>query len=123
MVDVTFLLLVFFIVTASFTLQNSLAQQPVDQGPTPIQTELADAIQVQIDEQNQFELSINQEEAVPVGSLNELKRQLKNFELNQSNLVINAHSNSTHQVVVSVWDLALRLGIEKIQIKSTDHTF
>ena len=82
MVDVTFLLLIFFMVTASFTLQKSLEQPPAksDQPSTEVQEEeeiLDDYVQVIIDQTNTYYVTTRDDEEVESPSDSEMRSRVK----------------------------------------------
>ena len=120
MVDVTFLLLIFFMVTASFSLQKSIEVPPPDpeqqgamqsiQSPQDLQE---NAIIVQIDERNA--ISIDYE---PVGSpenLAELLADRRRVE-QKSELVIDAAAGASHGTVVMVNDAAVEAQFQRIRL-------
>ena len=120
MVDVTFLLLIFFMITASFSLQKTLAVPP----PNPEekgaqQTELtledfeANSIIVQIDEKNVIFVDdepVSDPYNLP-GILRDKASSDQKFEL-----VVDAHNNAMHETVVKVIDAANEAGMQKIRL-------
>jgi biopolymer transport protein ExbD len=120
MVDVTFLLLIFFMVTASFSLQKTLAfppPNPDDQGARQsIQTLddfKKDSLMVEIDERNAIYIDDERvgDPAALVSTLREKSRLEQKFEV-----VIDAHANALHETVVAVVDAANEIGMRKIRL-------
>lgn len=86
MVDVTFLLLIFFMVTASFSLQKSLEipKPDQDEATTNVQEqpeEEADVITIRVDEYNTYQV-ITPDDEIECPSEQELLVQLRNARLN-----------------------------------------
>jgi len=79
MVDVTFLLLIFFMVTASFTLQKSVPL-PVSQTANPGRpTEKTDIeVTVEIDQHNTYYVSSSREDSIECPSEREMRQQVRN---------------------------------------------
>jgi len=120
MVDVVFQLLIFFMVTASFTLQKSIqlpASDDPQKGAAPVLVSLDDlearASIVRIDENGQ--LSVDDEPLAEGQSLREVLQQ-KMAAAGKVELIIAAHSNAPHRSVVEVVDLGNSLGIERIRL-------
>jgi biopolymer transport protein ExbD len=127
MVDVTFQLLIFFMLTAAFTITQS------QQFPKPEQTEPTtkpvppeedpDFIIVRIDENNTYFISGgdlgNEEEEAP--SPQELMVKLGAARLGLSGkiptkLLVKAHGDSTHERVVTAIDSGNDVGIEEVKV-------
>ena len=127
MVDVTFLLLIFFMVTASFTLQKSLEQPPAksDQPSTEVQEDdeiLDDYVQVTIDQTNTYYVTTRDDEEVECPSDSEMRSRVKDAKETTSatRMIILAHVDSTHAKLVTAWDTGVINGIETIEIQTTD---
>ncbi len=120
MVDVTFLLLIFFMVTASFSLQKAIEVPPPDpeqegatqsiQSPDDLQ-EIA--IIVQIDERNV--ISIDHEPVSDPDNLPELLADRKRSE-QKHELIIDADAQASHGTVVFVNDSAVEAEFQKIRL-------
>lgn len=130
MVDVTFLLLIFFMVTASFTLQKSLEQPPAksEQPSTEVQEEdeiLDDYVQVTIDQTNTYYVTTRDDEEVECPSDSEMRSRVKDAKETTSatRMIILAHVDSTHAKLVTAWDTGVINNIEKIEIQTTDEEF
>lgn len=122
MVDVTFQLLIFFMVTASFALQKSIdvpTPDPDKQGATQQLQILEDlegsSIRVQIDAANAIMID---EEAL--GDLARLPEALKDKmrKEQKTEILITAHAQSLHRSVISVIDAANSVGMQKIRLVS-----
>lgn len=130
MVDVTFLLLIFFMVTASFTLVKSLEQPPAksDQPSTNFDEEqelLDDYVQVTIDQTNTFYVTTRDEEETECPSDNEMRSRVKDAKdtTSATRLIIVAHVDSTHAKVITAWDAGVVNDMEQIEIQTTDEDF
>jgi biopolymer transport protein ExbD len=111
MVDVTFLLLIFFMITASFTTEKALQQQASTEQPsTQAQPQdETDTIKILIDEFNAYTVIFPDGGESEATSKQELITVLKMADLDgssedASNLVIEAHEDSVHAAVVGALD-------------------
>ena len=121
MVDVTFLLLIFFMVTASFVVQKSIAQPPFqDGGPSPAPVQ--DFVTVTIDSNNTFYVASRDEDEVECPSEREMWTRVKAVQENTDvdRMTILAHVDSMHKKVISAWDAGVVAGIAKISIETTE---
>ena len=121
MVDMTFLLLIFFMITASFSVQKSIEFPP----PSPDQKggaqvaltldELEDnSVIVRIDDRNV--VYIDDE---PLADIARLPWALKSALTAQRNeLVLTADDQALHETVVTVIDAAAAAGMQKIRLAS-----
>ena len=130
MVDVTFLLLIFFMVTAAFTLQKSL-EQPHAQSEDPSTNvqdndeQPDDYIQINIDQNNTYYVTTRDEDEVECPSESEMRARVKDAKTNSSatRLIIRAHEESYHAKVVTAWDAGLVNDLNQIEIQVTDEDF
>ncbi|MEZ6088964.1 MAG: biopolymer transporter ExbD [Pirellulaceae bacterium] len=120
MVDVTFLLLIFFMVTASFSLQKSITM-PREQSdaPSPNQKEDEeediDLVTVQIDEFNSFTvLAADWEREVP-GKQNLIRALKEAKPESEARLKIEVHENAVIEAVVDAMDAGAEVGFSEIQ--------
>lgn len=131
MVDVTFLLLIFFMVTASFVVQKSI-QRPAERSDEPslasvTETEDPDAIYVQVDEFNAYNVLIEGVDT-PVGSKQDLIVLLANAvgKPDSSNpsrptkLIVDAHENCIHAAVVAALDAGREAQIENFEVRTVE---
>jgi len=123
MVDVTFLLLIFFMITASFNLNKTLQFPPPEPDEEGAQQTVqtvedfeADSIIVEIDEKNT--IYVDDEPVSDPAHLADLLldkgRTEQKFEL-----LINADARSLHETVVKVVDAANEAGMQKIRLATT----
>ena len=126
MVDVVFLLLIFFMITAAFGLQKSIELPPPDQEQsaqqvtTPKQPEDQDAeIVVNVTKENR--IFVEGEEAP---TQQELYAQLRNRQYQggrQTNrLLVIAASQALHEFVVRAVDAGNVVGMESIRIQTAE---
>ena len=121
MVDVTFLLLIFFMVTASFVLQKSIEHpQALDDSPSPDPLRPA-VVEVFIDQNNVYYVSSSDIE-IECPSEREMRAQLKGLrkESDADRMIIRAHVDSKHNRVVSAWDAGRVAGLEEILFKTEE---
>lgn len=127
MVDVTFLLLIFFMVTASFALQKSIAMprqqsdapssQPVEQPPDEL-----DQITVQIDEFGAFLVLAASWEREVAGkpSLVSALREAQPSSGGGARLVIECHEAAKLQTLVDAMDAGTIAGYSELQVTQVD---
>ena len=129
MVDVTFLLLIFFMVTASFTLQKSIQQPPAqsdDPSPTVVDPQDEDQyVEVIIDQNNSYYVTSKDEEEVEAPSDREMRAQMRDAKTSSgaTRLIIRAHVDSMHRKLVTAWDAGIAAGMEQIEVRTTDEDF
>ena len=128
MVDVTFLLLIFFMVTASFTLQKSIEQSQANDDAstntieTPEDTE--DYVEVIIDQTNTFYV-VSREEEIETPSVREMRSKVRDAKqsLNAKRMLITAHTDSKHSMTVAAWDAAQAAELFEVQTRVTEEDF
>jgi biopolymer transport protein ExbD len=129
MVDVTFLLLIFFMVTASFTLQKSISQPPAQTDePTlnNVEEEIEDDyVEVIIDQTNTFYVTTRDTEEQEAPSEREMRSLVKDAKDNSTatRMVIKAHVDSMHRKVVTAWDAGIAVGMDKIEVQTTEEDY
>lgn len=127
MVDVTFLLLIFFMVTASFTMQKSL-QQPKSNTDDPSETIAEpppeDFIEITIDQNNNFYITTRDFFEKEAPSEREMRALLKDAKDNSSaeKLIIKAHLDSKHSRVITAWDAGMSLRMQ-MELKTTEQDY
>ncbi len=126
MVDVTFLLLIFFMVTASFTLQKSIPQPAAssDAPSTTVSEEEEpedDYVGVIIDQNNSFYVTTRDDEEREAPSEMEMRRMVKDAKdtYGAERLVITAHVDATHGRLIAVCDAGQSSSL-KIEVKTTE---
>ncbi len=121
MVDVTFLLLIFFMITASFAIQKSMQTtppQPEEEGVSQnVQEDVEDeSVIVEIDAENNIRV-----DDVAVAGIGELIDVLtgKRAGEGKTDMMIEAHELSKHGTVVAVTDAGLEADMQRIRRKTT----
>ena len=126
MVDVTFLLLIFFMVTAAFSLQKSLEipkpeQAHKEKGKEQDPEEDPSYVTVYVDENNTYRVVTHDwDEEAP--SEQELLRKLRKARNDTSSgrvptkLLVKAHGDSVIEKVVSALDAGTEVGMEQVQL-------
>ncbi len=116
MVDVTFLLLIFFMITASFTMQKAIAfppPSPEDEGASVQPKQLEDfkdeCVIVEIHEDNSISID---DERIPLDA--DLAAMLASTGKNE--MLIDAHENSLHETVVRVVDAGNEVQMQRIRL-------
>lgn len=119
MVDVTFLLLIFFMVTASFAAQKVFETSPPEQegeggaaSASTVEDLESNSVILEIDANDQMEI-----EGQPIAGLYELRETLatKMTTEDKTELLIQAQYQATHGMVVSVTDVAMDVGMQKVR--------
>lgn len=131
MVDVTFLLLIFFMVTAAFALQKSieLPKPKQDEASTNVvqqePEEDPDFVTVSVDEFNTYRVvTIDWEAEAP--SEHELLRKLREARGGDSagniptKLLVKAHIESLHEKVIAALDAGTEVGMEQVQLMTVE---
>ncbi|MGB0238730.1 MAG: ExbD/TolR family protein [Cycloclasticus sp.] len=117
LIDVVFLLLIFFMVTTTFDRETQLKiELPQASGERKKATE---TLEISVDMKNRF--FINQKEVVNSG-LETIKKALKQAAGERKNppLLISADGQATHQSVVTVLDAAAQLGFVNITFAANE---
>ncbi len=121
MVDVTFLLLVFFMVTASFTRQRSFEVPPPDpektgaaQTPRFLEDVEQVSIRVTIDAENR--VTVDDE---PVADTSTLPRLFSVIRDEKDELLLTADDAALHKTVVVVLDAAQDAGLQRIRMTTS----
>ena len=118
MVDVTFLLLIFFMITASFTIQKTMQvppPNPDEQGASmsPIVEDPEDeSVRVDIDQRNM--ITIDDDPLPDIDQLVDFLRQTTKTEI-----LITAHEDTLHEIVVKVLDAANEVEMQRIRLGIT----
>ncbi|MDQ6953633.1 MAG: biopolymer transporter ExbD [Mariprofundaceae bacterium] len=111
LVDVVFLMLIFFMVSTSFTVSNSLKLE-LPSSKASSQDKPMKEVLISVDAKGQLYV---QEEAVEDG---DLRRRILNISKGDPNMrvVLRADANSLHKRVVFVMDTIRELGMGKLAI-------
>lgn len=123
MVDVTFLLLIFFMVTASFSLQKAIRtpvpdedQKGAVQSIQQLEDLQATSIIVRIDDRDH--ILVDDEPVSDTERLGDVFRDKMRME-QKTEVIVNADANSRHRTVVGVVDAANAAGMQKIRMATT----
>jgi biopolymer transport protein ExbD len=127
MVDVTFLLLIFFMVTAAFSLQKSI-EMPRQQSDDPslVETEEddeLDQVTVQIDQYNSFlVIAADWEREVPgkQNLINALREAFGSGGSGPRRLVIECHERAILQTLVDAMDAGTAVGFAELQVTDVE---
>ena len=125
MVDVTFLLLIFFMVTASFSLQKSI-EMPAQQTDAPStqaieeDPEELDQVELQIDEFGGFLVLAADWEAETPGKQNLISKLREAKVADAAKLIIKVHEEAKLQSLVDGMDAGTIAGYAEIQVTQVD---
>lgn len=115
MVDVTFLLLVFFMITASFSIQKTLEVPP----PNPEESGASQAQTIKDMEESSILVHIDSRDVISVDDepLNDPTRLADIMRSKRmSEVLITAHENSLHDTLTKVIDASNEIGMQKIRV-------
>ena len=126
MVDVTFLLLIFFMITAAFAVQKAISVPPMgDDSAAASQTldELEqDAIVVRVDADNIYWISApkwtEEQQAISQTEMRSKMRDAREDGKGPAKLLVQANGSSRHESVVAALDAGSGVGVEEIQLLS-----
>ena len=129
MVDVTFLLLIFFMVTASFTVQASMdfqTRNPDEPSPTrPLFEDKPEYVSVFVSPDNEYRVQTTENTWTDAPNRHELRVLLKDALAESSKpeqLLIIGHADCLHEKVVQAMDIGTQLSF-KIQLQITEELF
>ena len=112
LIDVVFLLLIFFMVSTTFE-HNSEINITLPSSSKEVTQAIPDAVNVGLDAQGNVYIN---DKSLVNAQLETIKAALSDalVGLNEPPIIISADSNATHQSVVRVMDAARQLGLVKI---------
>lgn len=131
MVDVTFLLLIFFMITASFSVQKSIQrpaqkdQEASTQAVDPPPDDASDIVTVQVDEFNAYSVITTDWDRV-VGSKQDLIVALVDAHAvggtgqTPTKLVIQAHEDCIHAAVIAALDAGREAQFENFEVNTVE---
>lgn len=132
MVDVTFLLLIFFMVTAAFDLQKSLEVPPPDQQEEAAQTQTLEELEtdtdfviVRIDSDGYITVDGEDAPSKPelVAKLREAKEgNLAGTGTGPSGMMVLADGDARHEAIVMALDAGNAVGMERIRLSTLDES-
>jgi len=112
LIDIVFLLLVFFMLTSSFAYQSG------------VKVHLPEAVTADVRTRNNLIISVSQEDLLYMDNrlltLQELRTQLKRHADAAPPIMIRADSTASLGRVVEVWDLCRTLGISQVNIATSE---
>lgn len=131
MVDITFLLLIFFMITAAFALQKAIEVPPVDDDEAA-QTETVeelekDSLVVRVDEDDVYwvggPLWTDEQRAPSDLDMRARLREARRGEggsrgAGPAKMLVQAHGDATHGAVVAALDAGSAVGMEEIRLMS-----
>jgi len=115
MVDVTFLLLVFFMITASFSIQKTLEVPP----PNPDESGASQSQTIKDMEENSILVHIDSRDVIsvddePLSDPTRLADIMRSKRMTE--VLITAHENSLHDTLTKVIDASNEIGMQKIRV-------
>jgi biopolymer transport protein ExbD len=127
MVDVTFLLLIFFMITAAFALQKSLEVPPVDDNqaaPTQTVDDLEkDSIVVRVDGDNVYWIGcpmwVEEQRSPSMTDMRAKVREAREGDAHgkgPSKMLVQANGDATNERVVAALDAGSAVGMEDIRL-------
>lgn len=131
MVDVTFLLLIFFMITASFSVQKAIqrpAQLKEDPSTKPIEQpeDVKDTVTVQVDEFNAYNILMADGTDRAAGSKQDLIVALNDAHQagasgsQPTKLVVQAHENCIHGAVIAALDAGREAKFESFEVSTVE---
>ncbi len=119
LIDVVFLLVLFFVVTTSFNRESGMSVNLPEANPEAVPEQPDSAVEVSIDEQGRF--YVNRKEIVntQMATLKEAIRQ-QMADRKAVPLIISADARTSHQSVVTAMDAARQLGITHLSIATIE---
>lgn len=134
MVDVTFQLLIFFMLTASFVMQRSLQiPKPEKKDASASQKSVeemqdqTDTVVVRVDENSTYHMTApNFDDELEIPSPTELVVKLKQARIADasgnipSKLLVVAHGDALHERVVTAIDAGNEVGMDSVQLMTTE---
>jgi len=120
LIDVVFLLLIFFMVSTSFVKQSQISINLPQADSAVIEPEIPDQIDIMITETGTF--LVNGRELIN-SRVETIRNALQKVSGGNSDLplTISADANAKHQDVVSAMDIAGRLGFTRISIATVNN--
>ncbi|MAK60193.1 MAG: biopolymer transporter ExbD [Ponticaulis sp.] len=110
MLDIVFILLIFFVVTATFLRENALNMTPPPDGPPPPPEKSQSTILVRIDGQGM--VRVNDELSDIIGVRARIERLLA--EAPDQAVLVQAHPRARNQLVIKAVDQAYSAGVQNV---------
>ncbi len=120
LIDVVFLLLIFFMVSTTFEHQSRIQVELPEASAEPITPE-AESLEIIVDAQGRYFIG---DEQVVNSQLKTLKGAIANVLGDRTDMpvIVRADANSPHQSVVTVLDATSQLGLTRISLATTRST-
>lgn len=120
LIDVVFLLLIFFMVSTTFEHQSRIQVELPEASAEPITPE-AESLEIIVDAQGRYFIG---DEQVVNSQLKTLKGAITNVLGDRTDIpvIVRADANSPHQSVVTVLDATSQLGLTRISLATTRST-
>ncbi|MBA3482781.1 MAG: biopolymer transporter ExbD [Pirellulales bacterium] len=126
MVDVTFLLLIFFMITAAFAVQKAISVPPVDDSQASASQSVdqleEDSIVIRVDADNVYWISAprwnEEQQAFSQAEMRTKVRDAREDGKGPLKLLVQANGSSRHESVVAALDAGSGVGVEEIQLLS-----
>ena len=118
LIDVVFLLLIFFMVSTTFTKESRLnLELPSAKGEPAIQEDIV--LEVVVDATGQYR---DNERSLAVNTVEALMAAMRDAAADNSDIpvIITADAKSPHQSVITAMDAAGRLGFAKLSLSTQD---
>lgn len=114
LIDVMLFLLIFFVVTTTFTRNSGITLNLPEASPRPVEEQEA-PVEIVVDSQGRYYVN---DQLVVNKQLETVKKALQLATKGREHpaLVISADANATHQAVVTALDAALQLGIVQVSL-------
>lgn len=118
LIDIVFILLIFFVVTSTFIRENALELDlPASHSSVDVVTE--DAIEIVISADNEVRVA---DKWIPTASVDALKLELAALtsKLDSRNIIVRADAAAHHATVVLALDAASLLGLTEVSIVTVE---
>ncbi|HIF31309.1 MAG: biopolymer transporter ExbD [Pirellulaceae bacterium] len=130
MVDVTFLLLIFFMVTAAFTVQKTIEVPKPENTDQPSTVQLDEeqedeAVTIHIDEDNMYTV-ITPDDEFECPSVQEMYVRLRDAMSatpKPERLIVQANGEATHERVITALDAGAEVGLTDVQLVTVEDDF
>ena len=118
LIDIVFILLIFFVVTSTFIRENAL-EIDLPASHSSIDPDTRDAIEIVISADNEIRVA---DKLIPTATVNALKTELGVIasKLDSGNVIVRADAEAHHATVVLVLDAASLLGLTEISIVTVE---
>jgi biopolymer transport protein ExbD len=120
LIDVVFLLLIFFMVSTSFTRETQIELDLPKASVEPLETKI-DSLEISIDKEGRY--FVNGKALVNV-SIDTLKKAIETIrkDSKDTSVIISADANTPYQSVATAMDAASQLGISNLKLATQKNT-